>query len=155
MPSEKRPVFPQWLSAQDSIVDPATFSQPIEVEDAVLCFSDRVYSGLIRAFNLPSENTAPRLPGSLEGCLDKDVAIYLSCFGAPAAGMLMETLVASGVKRFVMLGQAGAISAQCEMGDLLLPTWGLREEGTSYHYLAPDVKCTVSEAVHERSVFGP
>jgi uridine phosphorylase len=145
MPSANRPFHPQWLSAQDSIVKPATFSQPIGVEDAVLCFSERVYSGLVRAFNLPSENTAPRLPGSLEGCLDEGVAIYLACFGAPAAGMLMEALIASGVKRFVMVGQAGAISPQCEMGDLFFPTWGVREEGTSYHYLAPDVECQVSE----------
>lgn len=145
MPSQGKPVRPQWLSAQESIVAPAAFAARIEARDALLCFSEEIFSRLVDAFGLCSAPNAPRLPGALDGKLDDAVAIYVGCFGAPAAGMLMEALIASGVERFVMVGQAGAVSPRRGMGDLLLPTWGVREEGTSYHYLPPHVPCGVSQ----------
>jgi uridine phosphorylase len=135
----------QWLSAQRSIAEPAVFARSIEAEDAVLCFSDQVFSRLVDAFDLGSERDAPRLAGSLEGWLDDAVAVYKAYFGAPAAGICIESLIASGVERVVMVGTAGSISPRCEIGRVLLPTWGVREEGTSYHYLPPDVACHPSE----------
>lgn len=136
---------PQWLSDQTSIVEPDVFSGKIPVKDALLCFSGDIYSRLVAAFGLGEGEESPRLAGSLKGKLDEQIAVFQACFGGPAAGMLMEALVASGVKRFWMVGQAGAISPHCSIGDLFLPTWGIREEGTSYHYLPADVRCEVSK----------
>lgn len=144
MGRQGKPFQPQWLSERPSIVQPVAFAKEIEARDAVLCCSERIFSHLLEAFDLCAGRGAPRLPGALDGKLDDDVAVYLACFGAPAAGSLMEALIASGVERVVMVGQAGAISPRCRIGDLFLPTWGVREEGTSYHYLSPDVTCEVS-----------
>jgi len=145
MSSQGASPHPQWLSDQRSIVEPAVFSREIEAQDAVICFSRRVYASLIDAFDLRDAGDAPRFAGALESAVDDAIAIHWAYFGAPAAGLLMETLIASGVERFVMVGQAGAISPRCKIGDLVLPTWGVREEGVSYHYLSPDVRCEVSE----------
>ncbi len=138
-------LHPQWLSAQRSIAEPAVFAKSIGAEDAVLCFSDQVFSRLVDAFDLGGERDAPRLAGSLEGRLDDAVAVYKAYCGAPSAGICIESLIVSGVERVVMVGTAGSISPRCEIGDVLLPTWGVREEGTSYHYLPPDVVCRPSE----------
>jgi len=37
-----------------------------------------------------------------------------------------------------VVGEAGAIKEGVTIGDVILPTWGLREEGTSYHYMPPE-----------------
>lgn len=54
--------------------------------------------------------------------------------------MLLECLIATGLQNVVMMGEAGSITPTCTIGDIFLPTWGLREEGTSYHYLSPDIQ---------------
>jgi uridine phosphorylase len=135
----------QWVSGQRSVVEPAAFARDMEAEDAVFSFSPQVFSRLVDAFGLGGAEDAPPLPGALGGKLDERIGVYHAFFGAPAAGMLMEALIASGVERFVMAGQAGAISPRCEIGDLFLPTWGVREEGTSYHYVGPEVVCHPSQ----------
>ena len=56
-------------------------------------------------------------------------------FGAPAAVVTLELLIASGIRRFLVYGGAGSITRKLRIGDVLIPTWGVREEGTSYHYV--------------------
>jgi len=58
--------------------------------------------------------------------------------GAPYAVMIAETLIAWGARTLVFLGWCGAVSATVEIGDMVLPTSALIDEGTSRHYL-PDI----------------
>jgi len=57
--------------------------------------------------------------------------------GAPFAVAALEILAAMGAQLFIVVGRVGAIHPQLDVGDVLVPTWGIREEGTSYHYV-PD-----------------
>ncbi|MCG6880234.1 MAG: nucleoside phosphorylase [Deltaproteobacteria bacterium] len=54
--------------------------------------------------------------------------------GAPLAVMGMEKLVAMGAERFLVLGWCGSIQPFLEIGDLVIPTHAVSEEGTSQHY---------------------
>ena len=54
--------------------------------------------------------------------------------GAPYAVMLLENLIAWGARRFLFVGWCGAISGRVKIGDIILPTAGYRDEGTSKHY---------------------
>jgi len=56
-------------------------------------------------------------------------------FGAPAAVVTLELLIASGIRRFLVYGGAGSITRKLRIGDVLIPTWGVREEGASHHYV--------------------
>jgi uridine phosphorylase len=85
--------------------------------------------------------------GAMDGRLGRKMVVYESSVGAPAAAMIMETLVASGIKRVVLVGVAGSISSECRIGDVVVPTWGVREEGTSYHYVPGKVKVKASESL--------
>jgi len=58
-----------------------------------------------------------------------------SAFGAPNAVMLLEELIAFGVKRAVYFGYCGSLRDDVRIGDIVIPMEALREEGTSYHYL--------------------
>jgi len=54
--------------------------------------------------------------------------------GAPQAVMGMEKLIALGVQRIWVLGWCGSLQPDLRIGDLVLPTTAISEEGTSQHY---------------------
>ncbi len=54
--------------------------------------------------------------------------------GAPMAVLCLEKLVALGGRRIVLHGWCGALSEQLHLTDVVVPGWGLIEEGTSLHY---------------------
>lgn len=142
--------IPMWFSDEPGVIDPRAFAAEIESELAILCFTRRIFSLLRDSLGLPQDRPAPRLPRAVEGTMDSRVVLYHSSFGSPAAGMLMQALIASGVRRFVMLGQAGSLSPRCRIGSVVLPSFGVREEGTSYHYLPPAIECRPSPVLFQR-----
>lgn len=60
------------------------------------------------------------------------------CVGAPSAATILETLIANGAKRFIVVGCCGSICHNVAIGDLIVPTDAVSEEGVSPHY-APDL----------------
>lgn len=58
--------------------------------------------------------------------------------GAPFAVLVAEELFASGCTLVLSITSAGQISGEQEPPYLVLIDRALRDEGTSYHYLAPD-----------------
>ena len=69
--------------------------------------------------------------------MSPDISLTGPLVGAPYAAMLLETLIAWGVKKIVFLGWCGAISDTVKIGDIIVPTSAIIDEGTSTHYL-PD-----------------
>lgn len=63
-----------------------------------------------------------------------------SPMGAPMAVMLLEQLIALGARRFLYVGFCGALAPPYRIGDGFIPIRAVREEGTSYHYLPPEVE---------------
>ena len=70
--------------------------------------------------------------------------------GAPAATQLLDWLIAYGVKQVLAIGSAGVLTAIPE-NYFLIPTKAIRDEGTSFHYLARsnyvDLRSTFSTLV--------
>jgi len=58
--------------------------------------------------------------------------------GAPYAAMLIETLAAWGVRKFIFFGWCGSISLSLRIGDIVVPTAAFIDEGTSRNYDAMD-----------------
>ncbi len=56
--------------------------------------------------------------------------------GSPYGVMLLESLIARGVKKILVVGWCGAVSKDLGPGDMVVPTQALVDEGTSHHYLA-------------------
>jgi uridine phosphorylase len=54
--------------------------------------------------------------------------------GAPYAVILLETLIARGARTILFLGWCGAISPKVNIGDVIVPTAAVIDEGTSLHY---------------------
>jgi uridine phosphorylase len=54
--------------------------------------------------------------------------------GAPMAVLTLEKLIALGARRIITFGWCGSLSNTLQIGDVLLPTWAISNEGTSAHY---------------------
>ena len=59
--------------------------------------------------------------------------------GAPVATIVLEDLIALGVRRFLSIGSAGALQPDLTPGDLVVCTRAIRDEGVSHHYTRPEV----------------
>ena len=57
--------------------------------------------------------------------------------GAPLSAALLEEAIGHGIRTVVAVGGAGALHEQLTLGHVVVPTKALRDEGTSYHYVAP------------------
>jgi uridine phosphorylase len=58
--------------------------------------------------------------------------------GAPAVVAQLEVLVTLGVREFLSLGTAGGLGLHQSVGDVVVLTGAVRDEGASYHYVAPE-----------------
>ena len=56
--------------------------------------------------------------------------------GAPMAVLTLEKLIALGARQIIVYGWCGSLNETLAIGDILLPTWGVSDEGTSGHYLS-------------------
>lgn len=54
--------------------------------------------------------------------------------GAPYAVMLLESLIARGAHKIIVLGWCGATSDRLAVGDIIVPAKAIVDEGTSRHY---------------------
>jgi len=142
-------VTPLWLDGGREFIRPEDLRVELGVEDAVMCFTEGFFPEIVKAAGMTRARALPEMGGAIEGKVGPRVAVIRSEVGAPAAGMIAEVLFASGVNRLVMVGLAGSLSPSCPIGSVVIPTWGIREEGTSYHYLEPDEVPTPSDALVE------
>lgn len=58
--------------------------------------------------------------------------------GAPVAAAQAEELIALGATRLISVALAGGLQPSLEPGAIVVPERAIRDEGTSYHYLAPE-----------------
>ena len=138
---------PVWFTKEQEIIPTGIQAADLRAENAVIALTRHFYPRIVRTAGFRDRGKAPPMNGAIDGRLGRKMVVYESSVGAPAAAMLMETLVASGIKRVVLVGVAGSISSECRIGDVVVPTWGVREEGTSYHYVPGNVKVKASESL--------
>lgn len=58
--------------------------------------------------------------------------------GAPSTAVMVEELAKIGVKTFIRIGNSGAIADEVELGDYVISTGAVRDEGTSKSYVQPE-----------------
>lgn len=57
--------------------------------------------------------------------------------GAPIVVTHIEELIAFGISKFISIGTAGALQKNLNLGDVVVCSKAIRDEGSSYHYLKP------------------
>jgi uridine phosphorylase len=85
------------------------------------------------------------LPVHILNSKDMKIGVCHCFIGAAAAAFIMEELIACGAKQFLEVGIAGGLQPSLSLGDIVVVTEAIRDEGTSHHYFPADVKVESTE----------
>lgn len=103
---------------------------------ALLVFTPQDVEVFLRFFSQPPQKShsiclAQVYVGSHLG---RSLALAGPAIGAPQAVMIVEKLIALGVREILAVGWCGSLQRQVRIGDIVLPGEAVCEEGTSPHY---------------------
>ena len=99
-------------------------------------FIDPMVAPIAEATGAVDSNLKPNLRiGQLDG---HRVGVANVPVGASHATTLLEELMGLGARTFLLAGATGALRSGIDVGDYVIATNALREEGTSYHYQPPE-----------------
>ncbi len=128
--------------SRQALIEPARTIKPIDApECCVICFFQETLAKVFR--ERPTKTIAtlkwedgPHFLYEIE--VDgKRLAVLHPGVGAPMAAALLEETIALGCRNFIACGGAGVLDKDIAVGHILVPATAVRDEGTSYHYLAP------------------
>lgn len=83
-----------------------------------------------------------RTQGSAMGVVHSekaDVSIIDFSIGSPTAALIIEVLAVIEPKAVLLLGMCGGLHRSLKVGDFVLPTAAIRDEGVTRHFLPPQV----------------
>lgn len=134
----------QFDPAHEAVIEPAKLIERKDVpEAAVLCY----FTDVIERLCGDGQGKPIGRPGA-EGMpypmyeIDFDgrrLAVIFPGVGAPLAASTLEDAIAYGCRKFAVCGAAGALVPELVAGHVVVPDAAVRDEGTSYHYLAPSI----------------
>ncbi|MDX1416495.1 MAG: nucleoside phosphorylase [Candidatus Promineifilaceae bacterium] len=136
-----------------AVLEPGELLDSVDIsEHCVLCFFQDVITTLSRekeiklVYELGSEiGKNPVYEMEIDG---QRLVVAHAGVGAPLSAGFMEELIALGCRKFIACGGCGVLDNQVGLGQAVIPTAAVRDEGTSYHYLPPAREVTASpEAV--------
>jgi uridine phosphorylase len=130
-------------TARIAIIEPSQVIEPIDIaEHCVLCFFQEVIAELVReGAQTRHLHTGQSEVGDYPVYeLDyggRRLAVVHPGVGAPAAAARFERVIALGCRKFIVCGGAGVLDGAIEVGDIVVPSSAIRDDGTSHHYLRP------------------
>ena len=69
---------------------------------------------------------------------NKKFAFFKTYVGGPACtGTIEDAISEIDTKKFIVFGGSGCLDKEIAHGKIIVPTFAYRDEGTSYHYMAP------------------
>lgn len=68
-----------------------------------------------------------------------DVSLINFSVGSPVAALIIEVLATAEPKATLFLGMCGGLHRSLQVGDFILPTAAIRDEGASKHFMPPQV----------------
>ena len=124
-----------------AVINPRQLGPDVQLPDkAVLAFLGRKVDDYaaghscaqIAAFSMINQ----KIPVYLHKSSDIHACFCAAPVGAAASVLLLDWLLAHGVRQVIATGSCGVLEEMAE-NCFLLPRQALRDEGTSYHYLPP------------------
>jgi uridine phosphorylase len=137
----KYPIL-EYDKTRQALIEPSKVIKPRDMpEHCVICFFREVLDKVI------AENTARLLveyrwedgPHSIHE-IDfngRRLAFYHPGIGAALSAALLEEAIAFGCRKFIACGGAGVLVREVGVGNLVVVSEAVRDEGVSYHYLPP------------------
>ena len=95
-----------------------------------------------------AERAAHREYRTLTGTYDDEpLSVTSTGIGSPSAAIAVEELARIGAESFIRVGSCGAIQEDVAVGDLVITTAAVRQEGTSDEYVREDYPAAADDEV--------
>ena len=136
----------QYLEYMKSIGKFPTIRPP---EGVILCYAPRLLSHALNSHKMTKADgflTKMHLLDETDGRIG---IIGNFGIGSPVAVVILEELIAFGVKKFISIGTAGGLQDDVQIGDIVVCDRAIRDEGTSHHYLPPSKYAHASKLLTE------
>jgi len=127
---------------REALIEPSKVLKPMDFpEYCVICFFNEVLEKVVKehhAKTLVDINweSGPHKVYEIEH-QGKRLAFFHPGVGAPLAAGLLEEVIAFGSRKFIACGGCGVLEKDIAVGHLIVVSGAVRDEGVSYHYLAP------------------
>lgn len=66
------------------------------------------------------------------------ITVTSTGIGGPSAAIAIEELISCGAKYLIRIGSAGAVQSNIKLGDLVICSAAVREDGTTNMYISPN-----------------
>ncbi len=127
--------FPTWSDLNDdSLVPPlgARIAPDIGPDAVMVCTEPDVR--YVKSNFAKKSAPVPFFLGRLF-TLENGITVAGPYLGAPCAAMVLESLIAKGVSRVVVVGWCGGMADHLKVGDIVIPDGAISDEGTSRNYM--------------------
>ncbi len=137
--------------AREALIEPSKRHRPVEIPVCCIAcfFQDEIVKlqrrGRLRVLKKLKSEMGTHLVYAMRHN-EQEIALFQPGVGGPLAATLLEEVIALGCRKFMACGGAGVLDGSIAMGELLVVTAAVRDEGTSYHYLPPAREVAASPA---------
>ncbi|MBE9524675.1 MAG: nucleoside phosphorylase [Chloroflexi bacterium] len=137
----KYPIL-EYDSTREAFIEPSKVIEPRNVpEYCVICFFQDVIDKVVieRKAKMLVENKWEDGPHPLYEIEYKGqrLAFFHPGIGSALAASILEEVIAFGSRKFIACGGCGVLEKDIAIGNLVVVSGAVRDEGVSYHYLPP------------------
>lgn len=124
---------------QAAKLNPTSFvDHPFETNKLIITFFPEVIDKLISEGRIALERTiSGENPVLIYRFFDADILLTLGFVGCPSCGGNLDLFHAMGITKVMFCGGGGVLDPSIQVGQLLVVDGAIRDEGFSYHYIAP------------------
>jgi len=134
-----------------AIIEPSKIIHPHDMpEHCVICFFREALDKIVSEHHARvlveqkwEDGTHPFYEIEFQG---ERLAFFHPGIGAPLSAGLLEDGIALGCKKFLACGGAGVLVKDIAVGNLIVVSGAIRDEGVSYHYLPPGKGVVANQA---------
>lgn len=140
----------EYDSTREAFIEPSKVIRPHDMpENCVICFFKDVVEKIIAEHNAKMlvENRWEDGPHPVYEIAYKGqrLAFYHPGVGASLTAAILEEVIAFGCRKFIACGGAGVLIKDIAVGNLIVVSGAIRDEGVSYHYLSPEREVVANE----------
>ncbi|MBI5840002.1 MAG: nucleoside phosphorylase [Chloroflexi bacterium] len=140
----------EYDSTHEAFIEPSKVIRPRDMpEHCVICFFKEVVEKIVTEHNAKMliENRwedGPHPVYEIEPNGHR-LALYHPGIGSSLTAAILEEVIAFGCRKFIACGGAGVLNKDIAVGNLIVVSSAIRDEGVSYHYLSPGREVIANE----------